>query len=47
MRTVAAKIPNTSTRSRSTGEELWGRDGEAGVVVHLDLFEPYLEPFDD
>jgi len=26
------------------GEELWGENAEAGVRVHLDLFEPYLEP---
>jgi nitrile hydratase len=26
------------------GEELWGPDAEPGTVVHLDLFEPYLEP---
>lgn len=29
------------------GVELWGRNGESGVVVHLDLFEPYLEALDD
>jgi nitrile hydratase len=29
------------------GEELWGPEGETGVVVHLDLFEPYLEAMDD
>ncbi len=29
-----------------TGAELWGETAEPGVVVHLDLFEPYLE-FDD
>jgi nitrile hydratase len=27
-----------------TGRELWGESAEQGVVVHLDLFEPYLEP---
>jgi nitrile hydratase subunit beta len=26
------------------GHELWGDDSEAGIVVHLDLFEPYLDP---
>jgi nitrile hydratase subunit beta len=26
------------------GEELWGPDAEPGTLVHLDLFEPYLEP---
>ena len=26
------------------GRELWGEEAEPGVVVHLDLFEPYLEP---
>lgn len=26
------------------GRELWGPTGEAGLTVHLDLFEPYLEP---
>lgn len=25
------------------GEELWGDPAEPGVVVHLDLFEPYLQ----
>jgi len=25
-------------------DELWGSRGEPGVVVHLDLWEPYLEP---
>jgi nitrile hydratase len=25
------------------GAELWGDRAERGVVVHLDLFEPYLE----
>jgi nitrile hydratase len=25
------------------GEELWGADAEPGTLVHLDLFEPYLE----
>ncbi len=29
------------------GGELWGDGAEAGVVVHLDLFEPYLERADD
>jgi len=29
------------------GAELWGADAEPGVVVHLDLFEPYLERSDD
>ena len=28
------------------GEDLWGADGEADLVVNLDLFEPYLEPCD-
>lgn len=26
-----------------TGTELWGRDGDPALRVHLDLFEPYLE----
>lgn len=26
-----------------SGAELWGESAEPGVVVHLDLFEPYLE----
>ena len=30
-----------------SGAELWGSAGESGVVVHLDLFEPYLEASDD
>lgn len=25
------------------GDELWGESAEPGVVVHLDLFEPYLK----
>jgi nitrile hydratase subunit beta len=29
------------------GEELWGVDSEPGVIVHLDLFEPYLESSND
>ena len=30
---------------RFTAGELWGEDAEApGDAVHLDLFEPYLEP---
>ena len=24
------------------GQELWGPDSEAGNLIHLDLFEPYL-----
>jgi nitrile hydratase beta subunit len=28
------------------GVELWGTESENGVVVHLDLFEPYLEHID-
>ena len=28
------------------GAELWGAESERGVVVHLDLFEPYLERAD-
>jgi nitrile hydratase beta subunit len=28
------------------GRELWGDDAESHVVVHLDLFEPYLEALD-
>jgi nitrile hydratase len=26
------------------GEDLWGAEAEPNSVVHLDLFEPYLEP---
>jgi nitrile hydratase len=29
---------------RFDARELWGADAEPEVVVHLDLFEPYLEP---
>ena len=29
-----------------SGETLWGRSAEPGTRVHLDLFEPYLEPAD-
>lgn len=29
------------------GEVLWGEAGEAGVLVHVDLFEPYLEALND
>jgi len=28
---------------RFDGRELWGDDAEPGTVVHVDLFEPYLE----
>ena len=27
-----------------SGRELWGEDSELGLVVHVDLFEPYLSP---
>ena len=30
-----------------SGVELWGSDAESGVVVHLDLFEPYLDAVPD
>ena len=30
-----------------SGDELWGPGCEPGVVVHLDLFEPYLERAND
>ncbi len=30
-----------------SGVELWGAAGEPGIVVHLDLFEPYLEAAND
>jgi nitrile hydratase len=29
------------------GEELWGADAEPGTMVHLDLFESYLDPIAD
>ena len=29
---------------RFEGRELWGEDAEANSAVHIDLFEPYLEP---
>ncbi len=29
---------------RFDATELWGPDTEAGVALHIDLFEPYLEP---
>jgi nitrile hydratase len=29
---------------RFAASELWGRDAEPGAVLHLDCFEPYLEP---
>lgn len=29
---------------RFDGGELWGADAEPGTAVHIDLFEPYLEP---
>jgi nitrile hydratase beta subunit len=29
------------------GEILWGEGCESGVSVRVDLFEPYLEPFDE
>ncbi len=28
------------------GTELWGEDAEPGVILNIDLFEPYLEPND-
>ncbi|MEM1432550.1 MAG: nitrile hydratase subunit beta [Pseudomonadota bacterium] len=30
-----------------TGTELWGETGEPGLVLHLDLFERYLEAADE
>lgn len=30
-----------------TGQELWGDSSEPGTIVHLDLFEPYLERVSD
>ncbi len=33
-----------STRSCSTGRELWGPDGDPTLKVSIDAFEPYLEP---
>lgn len=29
---------------RFDGAELWGADAESGTALHIDLFEPYLEP---
>jgi nitrile hydratase len=29
---------------RFDGGELWGAGAEPGTFVHIDLFEPYLEP---
>jgi nitrile hydratase len=29
---------------RFEASELWGRDAEPGAALHIDLFEPYLEP---
>ena len=29
---------------RFDGTELWGTDAEAATALHIDLFEPYLEP---
>ena len=29
---------------RFEGTELWGSDAEPGMALHVDLFEPYLEP---
>jgi nitrile hydratase beta subunit len=29
---------------RFDGAELWGADAEPGTALHIDLFEPYLEP---
>ena len=29
---------------RFEGTELWGADAEPGAALHIDLFEPYLEP---
>lgn len=32
---------------RFEGRELWGDGGEPGLAVHVDCFEPYLEPARD
>jgi hypothetical protein len=29
---------------RFEAAELWGPDAERGAALHIDLFEPYLEP---
>jgi len=29
---------------RFAGAELWGAAAEPGTSLHIDLFEPYLEP---
>jgi nitrile hydratase len=39
----AGEHPQHLYAVRFTGSELWGPDAEAGTVIHLDLFESYLE----
>lgn len=40
----AGEDPQHLYNVRFAARELWGGDAEADVSVHLDLFEPYLEP---
>ena len=40
----AGERPQYLYTVRFEAAELWGPDAEAGATVHVDLFEPYLEP---
>jgi len=39
----AGEAPRSLYTVAFTGEALWGPDAEPGTVVHLDLWEPYLD----
>jgi nitrile hydratase len=40
----AGERPQYLYTVRFATDELWGPDAEPGTVLHVDLFEPYLEP---
>jgi nitrile hydratase len=40
----AGEHPQYLYTVRFAAEELWGPQADAGFAVHVDLFEPYLEP---
>ena len=40
----AGEDPQHLYNVRFLASDLWGSDAEPGVVLHIDLFEPYLEP---
>src|SRR5262245_58259046 len=41
---MAGEDPQHLYNVRFLASDLWGPDAEPGVVLHIDLFEPYLEP---